>query len=222
MKSYLAALIAVSATSVLAGPLGIRLAMAQSQQNSVAVQSAQAPYAVQYDGRVTVRADRTSNDTFTHRIKILTPGAIATVSQQQLTFVEGMQTLETVEAFTEKSDGTKVPVGPGNIMTRDAASGLQAVYMRDLKQRTIIFQDVQVGDTLVMTHRKESNQSLFPGHFLYADVFPRSRPFIGTDTEDAPGVRLPRRGAGLFARAGSSDFQRYECGANQRVQLVLL
>jgi hypothetical protein len=66
---------------------------------------------VQYDARVTVRADRTATDTFTHRIKILTPAAIATVRQQQLTFVEGMQTLETVEAFTEKSDGTKVPIG---------------------------------------------------------------------------------------------------------------
>jgi len=29
-----------------------------------------------------------------------------------------------------------------------------------------------------MTHRKEINQSVFPGHFLYADVFPRSRPFV--------------------------------------------
>jgi hypothetical protein len=164
---------------------------------------------VQYDGRVTVRADRTSTDTFTHRIKILTPGAIATVSQQQLTFVEGMQTLETVEAFTEKSDGTKVPVGPANIMTRDAASGLQAVYMRDLKQRTVIFQDVQVGDTLVMTHRKETNKSLFPGHFLYGDVFPRSRPFTTAQViVEAPNelnLEVKAIGTGLTDKVEDSD-----------------
>jgi len=211
VKNYLKILIAVSATSVLAGPLGIRLAMAQAQQNpsAQAIQSAQAPYAVQYDARVTVRADRTATDTFTHRIKILTPGAIATVSQQQLTFVEGMQTLETVEAFTEKSDGTKVPVGPANIMTRDAASGLQAVYMRDLKQRTVIFQDVQVGDTLVMTHRKETNQSLFPGHFLYADVFPRSRRFTSAQIiVEAPNelnLEVKTIGAGLTDKVEDSD-----------------
>jgi Domain of Unknown Function with PDB structure (DUF3857)/Transglutaminase-like superfamily len=211
MKSYLAVLIAVSATSVLAGPLGIRLAMAQAPQSPLAqaVQSGQAPYAVQYDGRVTVRADRTSTDTFTHRIKILTPGAIATVSQQQLTFVEGMQTLETVEAFTEKSDGTKVSVGPANIMTRDAASGLQAVYMRDLKQRTVIFQDVQVGDTLVMTHRKETKQSIFPGHFLYADVFPRSRPFTSAQIiVEAPNelnLEVKAIGTGLTDKVEDSD-----------------
>ena len=107
MKSYFKILIAVSATCVLVGPLAIGPAMAQAPQNpsAQAVQSAQAPYAVQYDARVTVRADRTATDTFTHRIKILTPAAIATVSQQQLTFVEGMQTLETVEAFTELKSG---------------------------------------------------------------------------------------------------------------------
>jgi hypothetical protein len=33
------------------------------------------------------------------------PGAIASVSQQQLRFVEGMEDLDTVEAFTEKPDG---------------------------------------------------------------------------------------------------------------------
>jgi hypothetical protein len=130
MKSHLKVLIAVSATSILAGPFGIRLAMAQAEQNpsTQAVRSAQAPYAVQYDGRVTVRADRTATDTFTHRIKILTPGAIASVSQQQLRFVEGMEDLDTVEAFTEKPDGSKVPVGMANIITRDAASGLPGIY----------------------------------------------------------------------------------------------
>jgi hypothetical protein len=104
-------LIAALAAAILVGPPGIRPAMAQSVQ---------APYALQYESRVTVRMDRTATDVFTQRLKILTPSAIATVGQQQLTFVEGMQTLETVEAFTEKSDGTKVPVGPANIITRDA------------------------------------------------------------------------------------------------------
>jgi hypothetical protein len=172
MKGHSEVLIAALATAILAGPHGDRLAVAQSERNapSQSAQSveAQAPYALQYDGRVTVRTDRTATDVFTQRLKILTPSAIATVSQQQLTFVEGMQTLETVEAFTEKSDGTKVPVGPANVITRDAASGMQATYMRDLKQRTVIFQDVQVGDTLVMTHRREIRQSLFPGYFFYA------------------------------------------------------
>ncbi len=187
--------------------------MAQSERNapSQGAQSvdAQTPYALQYEGRVTVRTDRTATDVFTQRLKILTPSAIATVSQQQFTFVEGMQTLETVEAFTEKSDGTKVPVAPANIITRDAASGMQAVYMRDQKQRTIIFQDVQVGDTLVMTQRKETRQSLFPGYFFYADVFTRGRPYSSAQViVEAPNdfdLRVSTIGAGLSDRVEEAD-----------------
>lgn len=52
---------------------------------------------------MTVRADRTATDIFTKRFKIQTPSAIQTVGQQQLSFVEGMETLDTVEAFTEKA-----------------------------------------------------------------------------------------------------------------------
>jgi hypothetical protein len=48
----------------------------------------------------------------------------ALVSQQQETYVEGMESLDTVEAFTQKADGAQVPVDPANIITRDAATGL--------------------------------------------------------------------------------------------------
>jgi Domain of Unknown Function with PDB structure (DUF3857)/Transglutaminase-like superfamily len=214
MKSHLKILIAVSATFVLAGPFAIRLAMAQAERNpsTQAVQSAQAPYAVQYDGRVTVRADRTATDTFTHRIKILTPGAIASVSQQQLRFVEGMEDLDTVEAFTEKPDGSKVPVGMANIITRDAASGLPGTYTRDLKQRTVIFQDVQVGDTLVMTHKKEMRQSLFPGQFFYSDAFARSMPFASAqvivEAPDDLDLQVKTIGRGLTEKVEDVDHTR--------------
>jgi Domain of Unknown Function with PDB structure (DUF3857)/Transglutaminase-like superfamily len=204
-------LIAALATAILVGALGIRLAVAQSEQTAPiqAAQSVQAPYDIQYEGRVTVRADRTATDVFTKRLKILTASAIATVSQQQLLFVEGMETLETLEAFTEKSDGTKVPVSPANIITRDAASGLQAIYMRDQKQRTVIFPDVQVGDTLVMTHRREMRQSLFPGHFIYADMFPRSLPFSSVQViVEAPNdfnLQVKAIGTGLTEKVEDSN-----------------
>jgi hypothetical protein len=174
--------------------LGIRLAMAQSVQSAPtqAAPSVQAPYAIQYDGRVTVRPDRTATDVFTQRLKILTPSAIATVGQQQLTFVEGMQTLETVEAFTEKSDGTKVPVGSANIITRDAASGLQAIYMRDLKQRTVIFQDVQVGDDAQKGNKPGFISRTF---FIRRCLSAQSAVYVGTgDCRDAERAQFAGQG----------------------------
>jgi Domain of Unknown Function with PDB structure (DUF3857)/Transglutaminase-like superfamily len=214
MKGCIKVLIAALATGILAGPFGNRLALAQSEQGAPtqAAQSVQAPYALKYEGRVTVRADRTATDVFTHRLKIFTPSAIAAVSQQHLRFVEGMETLETLEAFTEKSDGTKVPVGPANIITRDVASGLQATYMRDQKQRTVIFSDVQVGDTLVMTHRRQTKRSLFPGHFFYSVIFARSQPFSSAQVVvEAPNdldLQVKAIGPGLTESVENSDASR--------------
>jgi hypothetical protein len=136
---------------------------------------AQPPFSIEYESHLTVREDRTGTEIGTKRIKILTPSAIQTLSQQQLQFIEGMQKLETVEAFTEKSDGRRIPVDPANIITRDGASGMQATYVPDLKLRTIIFPDVGVGDTLVMTNKAEILQDEFPGQFTDSDIFPRSQ-----------------------------------------------
>ena len=148
---------------------------------------AQPPFAVEYRGHLTVRNDRTGTEISTKRIKILTPSAIQTLSQQQLPFVEGMQTLETVEAYTEKSDGRHIPVDPANIITRDAATGLQASYAPDLKQRTIIFPDVSVGDTLVMTNRTNILSNEFTGYFTYIDLFSRSQSLASVQlTIEAP------------------------------------
>jgi hypothetical protein len=125
-----------------------------------------------------VRADRTATEVFTKRFKILALGAIALVSQQQEVFDQSMESLDTIEAFTEKADGTKVPVSPANIITGDAATGLQTTFARDLKQRTVVFQDVQVGDTLVLTQRKQTLRGVFERQFFDADVFMRNVPLV--------------------------------------------
>src|SRR5262245_16692064 len=80
MKGHFKLLIAALATAILAGPFGDRLALAQSAQ-SAPTQTAQLPFALQYEGHITIRADRTATEVLTHRMKILTPSAIAAVSQ---------------------------------------------------------------------------------------------------------------------------------------------
>jgi hypothetical protein len=192
MNTRIKVLTAVLPVAILAGPFGAGRLLAD--QMSVAptaqtqpppaqgpAQASQMPYTGTYLGHVTVRADRSAVDEFTKRFRILTASAINLVSQQHETFVEGMETLETVDAFTEKPDGTRVPVDPANIVTRDAVTGLQSTFSRDLKQRTVIFQDVQVGDTLVLTQRKETKHGLFPGQYFAHDGFPRTVPFVSAE-----------------------------------------
>ena len=71
---------------LLVGLSGVTLAIAEPQPS--APQTSQAPYVAQYEGRITVRADRTATDIFTQRLRIQKRSAIQTVSQQQLSFIE--------------------------------------------------------------------------------------------------------------------------------------
>ena len=162
---------------------------------------AQAPFAMTYSGRIVVRADRTATEVSTKRFKILAPGAIQPLSQQRVAFIEGMQKLEIIEAYTEKADGRKVPVAPASIITRDASSGGEASFTRDQKERIIIFPDVEVGDTLVMTNRAEELRSVFPGQFFDTDIFPRSVPVasarIVIEAPIALELQVKTTGAGL-------------------------
>jgi hypothetical protein len=190
---------------LLAGPTGAQQANAETTTRSIQLSSgpapvqfaepnarsttapASVPFTISYERRLTIHADRTATDVVTKRIKILAPSAISGLSQQSETYMDGMETLEIVEAFTEKADGTRVRVEPANILTHDAAGGLEATFARDLKQRTVIFPDVEAGDTLVLTRRKEMLSGLFPGQFFYAEAFPRNQPLTSAQIViDAP------------------------------------
>ena len=171
-----------------------------------------APYAQAYESHIIVRADHTSTEVLTQRFKILTQGAIGAVGQQKLLFVAGTQVLDTVLAYTEKPDGRRILVELKGILTQDASTGQQATYLRDLKQRTVIFPDVAVGDTLVMTHRRETAPRTIFKQFAEHREFPRSGAFTSIKiTTEAPlsmglQVRALGRGASeTIAQTGGTE-----------------
>jgi len=132
-----------------------------------------APWVKSETMTVTVRPDGTAESVTTVRIKILSAGVLETVGKQTRNFTEGMQTLDIVEAYTEKANGEKVTVDPENILTTDAQSGQATIYHRDQKARTIIFSDLAVGDTTVLTTRLDQKIAMFPGHYTNHLIYPR-------------------------------------------------
>jgi hypothetical protein len=175
----LRALTAVLPVAILAGQIVTAYAEPEGMRpapQAVSQQATLVSFSLALQGRLTVRSDRTATNVFTRRFKILTPAAINLVSQQSELYVQGMENIDVLEAYTERPDGTRIPVDPANMLTRDAATGLASTFTRDLKQRTVIFQDVRVGDTLVLTLRKEILRGMFPGQFFSQDVFPPNVP----------------------------------------------
>jgi tetratricopeptide (TPR) repeat protein len=136
-----------------------------------------ASFIVSGDTVLTVHQDATAEKLVTVRVKILGGSALRSMGQQTLGYHEGSQSLDIVEAYTEKLDGRKIQVNPASIMTRDAASGLALVYLHDLKTRTIIFPDLAIGDAIVFTYRLVEKTTAFPGHFYDMWTFPREVPY---------------------------------------------
>jgi hypothetical protein len=196
----------------LADPATAQLAPAPPVPSADADRNSPA-YTRSVDTRVVVQGDLTSVVVSTVRLKILRESAIRALGQQTLSYVESIGPLEVIEAYTEKPDGKKVPVEESSILTRDAATGLNAVYQRDAKVKTLIFPDVAVGDTLVHETRTTRIDKRFPGHFNLQIVLARSVPYEAYRlTVDAPGsleLRVQVKGDGL-------THEVTEVGAEQR------
>jgi Domain of Unknown Function with PDB structure (DUF3857) len=94
------------------------LAWAQDRTSAATTQSVEgdtAATSVVTDVSITVRPDRTSELIESRWITALAEAAIGSISQIELTYVEGMQTLDVLEAYTQKKDGRKIPVEAANI-----------------------------------------------------------------------------------------------------------
>jgi len=153
------------------------------------------------DIHMIVRPDLTVTVNSTTRLKILRESAIRALGQQTVPYVESLNPLEVVEAYTEKSDGRKLFVDPANILTRDAATGLNAVYQRDAKVKTIIFPDIEVGDTLVYALKVNRVDKRFPGHLFFQAALPRSVPYgtyhLTVDEPKSLTLRVATNGEGF-------------------------
>jgi transglutaminase-like putative cysteine protease len=167
---------AKSAKAPAAKPSAAKPAKTLKPTPAPAARDEPATYSLGFDKTITLHADRTAESVSTTRIKILGESALRTIGQQTVSYVEGMQTLEVVEAYTEKADGRRIAVDPASIMTRDEAAGLNAVYLRDAKARIVIFPDLAVGDTIVLSTRSDVRASVFPGQYFHNVVFPRQLP----------------------------------------------
>jgi hypothetical protein len=180
--SFCVRLIAAIPMSLIFSACGIGLTAAAQDEPAD-----EAPFAQQYESHVTVNADHTATEVFTEKIKVLTQSAVETVSEQKLTFIEGIETLDTVEAYTAKADGRRIPVPAKNILTQDAASDSPGTYYRDEKQRTVIFPDVGVGDTLVMSSRRVTTWGKTLNDFDDQRIFARSAGYTSVRiTVEAP------------------------------------
>ena len=166
-------------------------------------------FTVATDVLLTIRPDFSTERIIKARIKVLGEAAVGTVGQQSFVFHESQQSLEVVEAYTEKADGRRITVEAANIFTRDAATGAALILQRDLKSTTIIFPDVAVGDTLALTYRLSTRSDVLGRHVDDAFVFQRQAPLAPSTLKivapKSAGLKLAISGDGLRKESIETD-----------------
>lgn len=101
------------------------------------------------------------NDSHLERV-IRKQAAVANLSQIALPYSTSLNTLEIVEAYTRKADGTKFPVLPNAIYEQPIPGAPNAPTFNDLRQKVVVFPNVTAGDALVLRTRMTS-KPMIPG-----------------------------------------------------------
>jgi len=115
---------------------------------------------------VTVSADGNYVAVAQMQIQVLN-AVTARSAQFPVSYNATLEDIEITEAYTLKTDGSKIPVDPSAILSqKPAATDALAPVYTDREQKVIIFPNVEVGDSLVFTSKTTQKAPLMPGQFV--------------------------------------------------------
>ncbi len=96
------------------------------------------------------------------------------IAQHPIAFSSSREELTIVEAYTQKPDGTRLPVDAGAIHAQLVLGSPNLTLFNDQERKVIVFPSVAAQDTLVYTTRRVVHKPLFPGQFTWQTLLDRS------------------------------------------------
>src|SRR5271165_6537305 len=125
---------------------------------------------------ITVQPDGRYTRTFHMERSAANAATADRVGQYVIAFNPSLQRLDIPEAYTLKADDTRKLVQAGAIRAQLAPGVPNVPMFADVQQKVVVFPDVAVGDTDVMTTLSEADHPLFPGHITGMDALARLNP----------------------------------------------
>ncbi len=95
------------------------------------------------------------------------------IGQFAIPFNPSLGRLDIIEAYTLKADGTRKNVDVSAIRDQLAPGVPNLPMFFDVQQKIVVFPDVAVGDTEVLTAQAEIDRPLLPGQFTWEVAFER-------------------------------------------------
>jgi hypothetical protein len=122
-----------------------------------------------------VAADGTEVATYSLASKVLKDTALQSMKQMTVHHSKGAQKLQILEAYTRKADGRRVNAPKDNFQVRvDSGQGSGNPAFSDLSSTTVVFPDVAVGDSVVVSYKLSTTQAWFPGKISFLGTFPKA------------------------------------------------
>lgn len=133
---------------------------------------------LKYHVEYMVDEDLSFDTTIKAELKVLNQRALEKIKKQRFSYSTSMEKLSVEEAVTVKKDGNKHPVPKNNfqVKVQQGKDGNDPIFS-DRTSLTIVFPEVEVGDTISYTVKKTQFEPLFPGHFSQQDYFYREVAF---------------------------------------------
>jgi len=121
--------------------------------------------------RIHVNKDGTSTEEVERTRRIDTAQGVRTFGEQKVTYTTGLESVEVLEAYTLRPDGTKIQVEPDKIRTQDESGSDGDSIYSDRKAKVIIFPNLEVGGQTYYKTRTIEHTALFPGRFYWNKHF---------------------------------------------------
>jgi len=116
-------------------------------------------YVVETDGSYRLNVDLAKT--------IVEQRALRSHGQYAVSYNRTLDDILALEAWTQKPDGRRVPVQPGQVQDQqESATGAgEAPMFEDTRLKVVVFPEAAVGDQLVLRYTLRRKAGLFPGNF---------------------------------------------------------
>jgi transglutaminase-like putative cysteine protease len=151
-----------------AGAFGAGTAIAKADEPPLRIEREQHRY--------TLNADGSFVETVETAIKVMKEAGVGIAKDSSVGYSTSIQKAEILSAYTLKADGRKIEVPPGNFQesTNRGQNGDSPIYS-DRTTLTVVFPELAVGDTTVLSYRLIAKEPMFPGQFSIIDSFSPAR-----------------------------------------------
>ncbi len=119
---------------------------------------------------IEVNADGTSTETEEEIDKIETQKGIDAFNQADFSYIKDMESLEILDAYTIRPNGTKIKVKREGIREKDDSLSDGADSFSDIKHKIIIYPDVTIGSRIYSKTRLKRYKTKFKNHFSFYTV----------------------------------------------------